>query len=388
MKVTHICVISDDYPTKDRMVFVFVQQLVEAFFDAGIKISVIAPQSLIRSLFRGVKIMPRQQVYYTGQGESYFVYRPYSLSFSNGNVLLNKLASLYNKKTITKSLKAISPDVVYGHFWHSAMKGSKYAMSNGKPLFVACGEGDDSLDNWASSLSSHKKKMIRESVTGVICVSSENKRKCLEYELCTEDNTIVLPNCVNEKIFHPVNSDVFRKELGGTESDFIIAYTGAFINRKGYNRLSEAINRLQNDKIKVIFSGKPMLGHDADLPNCNGIIHCGPVNHDDLPKFLCASDVFVLPTLKEGCCNSIVEALACGIPVISSDQPFNDDILNTKNSLRIDSNNVSEIANAIELLFNNKTLYKQLKDYSRANSSNYSIVKRARRIIEFIDARS
>jgi glycosyltransferase involved in cell wall biosynthesis len=37
--------------------------------------------------------------------------------------------------------------------------------------------------------------------------------------------------------------------------------------------------------------------------------------------FLNASDVFILPTLAEGSCNAILEALACGIPVVSSDIP-------------------------------------------------------------------
>ena len=383
-----ITIISDDYPSEGRMVFVFVQQLVEALVDNGVDVSVIAPQSIVRSLIRGVKLLPKQTTYTTIQGKEYHVYRPFSLSFGTGNRLLYKLAKSFNLKNINKCLNTISPQVVYGHFWHNAMKGVGYAKSKGLPLFVACGEGDDALDNWASSLSEEDKIAIRSQVKGVISVSTENKRKCLEYGISTEANTIVLPNCVNDSVFHPVDNTGFRKELGASESDFVLSFTGAFIDRKGYNRLSEAIDSLNDDCIKVIFSGRPMAGHEDDVPHCKGIIHCGPVNHDDLPNYLCASDVFVLPTLKEGCSNAIVEALACGLPVISSDRPFNDDILNDDNSIKVDPESIEGIANAINMLKQDKQYYRKLRDYTLKHSADYSIVDRARKIFEFIKENS
>ena len=382
-----IAVIADDYPSEGRMVFVFVQQLVEALVNDGVNVSVIAPQSIVRSLFRGVKLMPKHTKYTTAQNKEYDVYRPYSLSFSNGNRTLYRLAKAFNQKRINKCLQIISPQVVYGHFWHCAMKGSDYATANGKPLFVACGEGDNALDNWACRLSEENKKTIRNKVRGVISVSTENKRKCLGYGISTEANTIVLPNCVNDKVFHPIDSSEFRQGLGATESDFVISFTGAFIDRKGYNRLSDAIDKLNDDEIKVIFSGKPMAGHENDMPHCKGIIHCGAVNHDDLPKYLCASDVFVLPTLKEGCCNAIVEALSCGVPVISSDLPFNSDILNEVNSILVDPNNVDAIAEAISLLKRDKSLYATSKKNAIASSNGHSITDRAQKVKEFIESR-
>ena len=387
-ELKNITIISDDYPIEGRMVFVFVQQLVEALVDKGVEVSVIAPQSIVRSLIRGVKLMPKQATYTTTQGNDYRVYRPFSLSFSTGNKSLYKLAKSFNLKRINKCLNAISPQAVYGHFWHNAMKGAEYAKANGLPLYVACGEGDDALDNWASNLSDEAKETIRSQVSGVISVSSENKRKCLEYGISTDANTIVLPNCVNDTVFHPVDSTGFRNELGVSESDFVISFTGAFIDRKGYNRLSDAIDKLGDEQIKVLFSGKPMAGHENDMPHCQGIIHCGPVNHDDLPNYLCASDVFVLPTLKEGCSNAIVEALACGLPVISSNRPFNDDILNDNNSIKVDPESVEEIAKAINLLKQDKQYYERLRDYTLKHSSDYSIIDRARKIYEFIQERS
>ncbi len=386
-KIKSVTIISDDYPSEGRMVFVFVQQLVEALVNDGVNVSVIAPQSLFRSLFRGVELMPVRQQCSTDKNKQYFVYRPYSLSFGNGKPILYKLAKAFNQSRINRCLNIIAPQVVYGHFWHNAMKGVNYASANGKPLFVACGEGDNALDNWASKLSSQSKAIIRGQVRGVISVSTENKRKCLHYGLCTEENTVVLPNCVDDTVFHPIDSNFFRKQLGASLSDFVISFTGAFIERKGYNRLAEAIDKLSDERIKVIFSGQPMNGHKKDMPHCKGIIHCGPVNHVDLPKFLCASDLFVLPTLKEGCSNAIVEALSCGVPVVSSNRAFNDDILNDNNSIRINPESVDEIASAIHQLINDREMYLDLKKYTIANSGNYSIVERAKKVREFIESK-
>lgn len=368
------------------MVYIFVQQLVEALVDSGVKISVIAPQSVVRSLVRKVKLMPKYQFYQTAHGNSYEVYRPYSLTFGNGRRCLSKIARAYNQRNVNRCLNEISPQIVYGHFWHNAMKGAEYAQRKGKPLFVACGEGDDILDNWAMSLSDSVKEGIRKLVKGVISVSTENKRKCIAYGLSLEENTVVLPNCVNDLVFYPQDGSQLRKQLGAKTTDFVISYTGAFITRKGSKRLSDAIDVINKDTVKVIFAGQPLDG-DNQTPTCKGIIYCDSVNHDELPQYLCASDVFVLPTLKEGCCNAIVEALACGVPVISSNRAYNDDILNESNSLRVNPESVDEIAGAIIKLMTDNNLLSRLKRQTLANSSNYSIVRRAENIRAFIESK-
>jgi hypothetical protein len=76
----------------------------------------------------------------------------------------------------------------------------------------------------------------------------------------------------------------------------------------------------------------------------------GRLPHALVPEYLSCSDVFVLPTLAEGCSNAIVEAMACGLPIISSNLPFNTDILDESNAILIDPMKVEEIAKAIQVL--------------------------------------
>ena len=171
--------------------------------------------------------------------------------------------------------------------------------------------------------------------------------------------------------------------MGIKEDDFVVTFVGGFIPRKGPDRVAKAIEKLNNPQIKVMFIGKPFPGYAYDF-NCSGIIHKGPIEHDLLPKYLNCSDVFVLPTQSEGCCNAVVEALAIGLPIVSSEGAFNDDLLDEHNSIRVNPNDVDAIADAIKKLKDNPELRKSMSEYSLSRHEEYSIERRAKRILSFI----
>lgn len=78
--------------------------------------------------------------------------------------------------------------------------------------------------------------------------------------------------------------------------------------------------------------------------------------------YLNAADFFVLPTLAEGCCNAIIEALACGLPVISSNLPFNDDILDENNSIKINPMDIQALRESMTMLIEDELLRNRLSD--------------------------
>ena len=108
------------------------------------------------------------------------------------------------------------------------------------------------------------------------------------------------------------------------------------------------------------------------------------MDHTDVPQYLFAADCFCLPTLNEGCSNAIVEALACGLPVVSSNLPFNEDILDDTNSILVDPMNVEEIASALKKIKENKTYRDKLSEGALLKASELRIDVRAEKIIEFI----
>lgn len=381
-----IALISGGYPTLERQYLVFVQQLVEKLIDLGVEITVIAPQSIDHSIVHRESMLPYKNIHRTKSNIEYIVYRPKYFSFGGRGGMLGKLSYYTRHRGIFKILDKIQYDCIYTHFWENCLQVYKYCNHTRTPLFIACGEGDNALETMVKTMSKAELTALKKAVAGVISVSTENKRKCIDFNLVEESNIIVLPNCVDENIFSPQLDKSFRKEIGLSEEDFLVMFVGGFIERKGPDRVARAINMLNDPNIKSIFVGKFFDGEKID-PICQGIIHKGPLHHDNLPKYLNIADVFVLPTLKEGCSNAIVEALAMGVPVISSDGAFNDDILDEKNSIRLDPNDVDAIASAIRKLKDDKDLRIRMSEYSLSRHEEYSILGRAKKIISFIKAR-
>ena len=144
---------------------------------------------------------------------------------------------------------------------------------------------------------------LKDYVSGVICVSTKNKEESISLGLTTEEKCFVKPNAVNSELFKKLDKETCRKKLGLPADAFIISFVGSFIERKGANRVAAAIKSLSGDPVYSIFAGRGNVE-----PDCENILFKGSLRHEDIPEYLNASDVFVLPTLAEGCCNAIVEA--------------------------------------------------------------------------------
>ena len=173
-----------------------------------------------------------------------------------------------------------------------------------------------------------------------------------------------------------------RAKYSFGKDDFIVAFVGQWNSRKGVQRLSDALSKLNNPNIKAIFMGK-----GAEVPTYQFTIFQGTVNHDILPEYLACADIFALPTINEGCCNAVIEAMACGLPIVSSNMEFNWDVLNNTNSIMFDPMNIDEIAIAIKKLYEDKTLRESLSKGAIATTKDLTISARADKILNFIEDR-
>jgi glycosyltransferase involved in cell wall biosynthesis len=268
----------------------------------------------------------------------------------------------------------ILPDAIYGHFWRTGFVGYNFAKRHHLPLFVATGESVIPISNSTKDI-----QEFTDYVRGVICVSSKSKNESMARGLLRKQKYIVAPNSIDNNLFKYRDKYEARKILNYDADDFIVAFVGTFCSRKGTLRLNQALKNLGNRRIKAIF-----LGSGSEEPDYEGILFKGCLNHRQIPIYLQASDVFVLPTQNEGCCNAIVEAMACGLPIISSDGEFNDDILDQSNSIRVNPDSVEEIGDAIDRLYNNRTLLAELSDGSLLKARHLTIEQRAEIILRFI----
>lgn len=371
-----ICVVCSGFPTKRSANSIFVVKLCEQWADMGHEVSIVTPQSLTNIMMGKSGSTAQAFTYATPGGYAISVYRPRIVTFSN-IPLLKGLKDRLRRRAIATAVKKIGPqDAYYCHFWNNGYDLYKAVGALARPLIVATGESTIHLH--------HADEGFRLAVSGVVCVSTKNMEDSIRLGLTRKEKCIVLPNAIDTNVFHKMDKQQCRQELGIDPRLFVVIYVGQLIKRKGYDRLAAAIDKLDDQEIGVVFLGKAKEGKE---PQCKGIIHKGFANQKDIAKYLNAADVFVLPTQAEGCCNAIVEAMACGLPIISSDLPFNHDILDSQNALFINPNNVAEIAEAIKTIKDNKALQVTLAANSLEKAQSHALPDRAQRIIKFIKSK-
>lgn len=374
-----ICVVSPSFPTSKTIDFVFVDQLCRAFADLEHEVTVIAPQSVTKCLFRHIPIAPSHSHYKTAKGAKIELYRPYMVSLSN-----SRFAKLFKnsfQNAVKRAFRKIKskPDVCYGHFWCSIFSLYPLSRANGIALFGASGEENVSL--YVHKTEEYRRE-IREYISGVVSVSGKNQQECQELNLVKPEKSVVIPNAVDLTLFQPKDKHECRNALGIVDDDFVVAFVGQFVPRKGIMRLDEALKNIGDNRIKAIY-----IGSGSIVPQYENTLFKGRVPHDSLPEYLNAADCFVLPTDNEGCSNAIIEAMACGLPIISTDAPFNYDVLNENNSIMIDSQSVDAIADAVIKLRDDSVLRKRLGESALATAQRLSISRRAERIVEFMQER-
>lgn len=375
----HICVISPSYPTPKTIVFVFVDQLCRAFADQGVKVTIIAPQSVTRCLVHKEPFAPKHSFITTENGNHIELHRPYILTFGNGKFRKCTVASFNNAIKRTFNKLPTKPDILYGHFWSSIYAAYPLAMANSIPLFGASGEESVAFYDHYTSL---QKKQLANYISGLVNVSTKNRNECTLLGLIPIEKTKIIPNAVNLDIFKNRDIAKCKENLGIKPDDFVVSFVGQFVPRKGVLRICDALNKLNDKNIKAIF-----VGSGIENPQYDGIVFKGRVSHNNIADYLYASDIYVMPTENEGCSNAVIEAMACGLPIVSTDAAFNYDILNDTNSILIDCHNIDQIADAIKKLKDDIILRKQLSLGARNMAMGLSIDERARKILTFIQSR-
>lgn len=383
MDINSILFITEGYPTQYVQKYTFLDNLVLAMADTGVHCVVCYPVSITHAIIRKEKMPPKEWERLSVEGNSVKIYSPRIITLSRVNFpIIKKLIAKFNyhffkyavKRTIDKY--HLQFDVAYGHFiTPSALAAVKIAIKRNCVSCLAYGENTSyTIDDLGIE---YIRKGLRE-LDSVVSVSTDNKKFLVDNAIVDNRIIKVFPNGINPKIFHPYSKDEMRKKYGYPENVFIVAYVGYFTDIKGSKRLSAALKRF--DDVYSIF-----IGSGQECPDCERILFQGSLLHSNIAERLSAADIFVLPTIAEGCCNAIIEAMGCGLPIVSSKEPFNDDILNEDCSIRIDTNNIDEIADAIQLLKNDSALRMKMSRAALKKASQLGITNRAVGIKKWIE---
>lgn len=379
--MTSIVVIVNKYPNIiDPNVCVFIQQLIWSFADLGYECSVICPMPIN---FSAKYInFPKNRFEQNENGKEIKIYHPKYVSLGQSGTILQKQRVAFTTNMYTKSVDRVlkkmdrKPDFLYSHFICPAgvcasRMGKKYNI----PAFMAHGEAKYTVD---AKYGNGKLAKELKGLVGLIAVSSQNKDFCVNAGIVSDDIVEVFPNGYRKERFSKHDMAEARKKFDFPEGKFIVGFCGSFDDRKGILRLQEAVDQI--DDVYFACAGKGNL-----VPTSEKCLWAKPVNNDELAWFYSAVDVFVLPTRQEGCCNAIVEAIACGLPIISANRSFNIDICNESNSILVDPDDVNALKDAIQELKMDCVKREKLAIGSLEMAKNLTLEQRAKNIVAFMD---
>ena len=164
--------------------------------------------------------------------------------------------------------------------------------------------------------------------TKVIAVSAALRQVGIELG-ARADDSMLIGNGIDLAKFHRLPKAEVRRELGIPEDAQVLVSVGGVGERKGFHRVIECLPALLRDhpKLLLLVVGGPSPDGDwtdrlrqmiAKLQLHDHVRLLGPMPPEALKTPLSAADLFVLATRYEGWANVFLEAMACGLPVVST----------------------------------------------------------------------
>lgn len=215
----------------------------------------------------------------------------------------------------------------------------------------------------------------------IITVSEFSKRDLVEiYRLDPKRITVTYEGAAEG--YKPLDVELTRTQLRdwyGIPTPFIL-YVGNLEPRKNLSRLIEAFTELKRKELiphKLVIVGQKAwlssgffesIRKNSLLPE---VVVTGYLPSSDLPAFYNAASLLVYPSLFEGFGLPVVEAMACGTPVITSAGSALEEVAGGAAEL-VDPWSVSSIATAIERVANSPQIQEQLRHAGLARAARFS----------------
>lgn len=216
-------------------------------------------------------------------------------------------------------------------------------------------------------------------------VSSEFLKKvCVTY-------TNVNPDEVEEALNSKLQTDKLKDKFKLPKDKFLVFCVGQFIDRKGRWTFLEAAKILKEKSAEIVFvwiSNSNLTDEEQskinsfELGDNFFLVKSDEVGreHLELMKFLRIADAYTLPSFVEGLPISLLEAMAMGVPSISTNiNAIPEAVKNLETGILIEAGESNELAEAIELLKNDKKLREKLgkngREWVLANFNEKSVAE-------------
>lgn len=378
----NLVILANKYPNFiEPNVNVFTQQVAWALLDNEINITVICPNPL--NYCKDNKLLPYYSIESNESGKKLEIYRPRYFGLGQDRNFMQKLCVDITTKMYIKAVDSVlkkmclDDTVILAEFIcpsgvAASLLGKKYNINSYMQVGEATYQGDKKYGNIKL-----RKKL--ESLSGVIALSGYIRDYIINANIFEKNKIIIIPSGYRKNRIYKRDKNIARDKFNLPRDKFIVGFCGSFDDRKGILRLEKAIDSIDDQNIVLAACGKGEL-----MPTSKKIVWNGPINHEELGWFYSAIDVFAFPTYFEGCCTAIVEAIACGCPIITSDRSFNYEICDKNNSILIEPSDIEAMKNAILEIKNDKNRQEEMSKSSLKMAKNLSLDIKAKKMIDFM----
>jgi glycosyltransferase involved in cell wall biosynthesis len=225
-------------------------------------------------------------------------------------------------------------------------------------------------------------------VDAVITDSHQSKRDIIHFLPIEEEKVTVAPIGV-DRHFRVLSTEEVQHVLGRYCMDVpYILYVGSIAARKNLPRLLEAYARLRNwsSNWRLVIAGtrgwkSSPVYETVERLELAGCVHfTGYVEEEDLPALYNGADLFVFPSLYEGFGLPVLEAMACGAPVVTSNTSSLPEVAGDA-TLLADPEDVEAITEAMRRVLADRALAKELQAKGLERAEQFTWERTARETI-------
>ncbi len=227
----------------------------------------------------------------------------------------------------------LSYDIVFSHYWMSALVGKYLRQKRGIPyvtMYHTLGAVKNSIgigEREPEQRIASERDTIRD-CQRIIVATEKEKQDLVRYYDAIPGKIGVVPCGVNMELFRPADKAAARKALGLTDEK-VLLFVGRIDPLKGIEQLVKAVPLVKdNGNLRLVvvgggdnsrseLEGLRRLAHELNIQDA--VVFRGLEKQAQLPSFYSAADVCVVPSYYESFGLVALEALACGTPVVASD---------------------------------------------------------------------
>jgi len=271
-------------------------------------------------------------------------------------------------------IKKINPDIVHSQGVQIGLPSFLAKKIFGIPYVAYC-RGSDVYLPW--KFKKTVSRLVLNSADAVIALTDDMKN---EVQKNCKKNIIVIPNGISLGKYKELPKQVIRDKFKIHPDEKIIVFVGSLRPVKGLKYLIEAfkiINK-KNPMARLFLVGDGPERHSLeDIAEKDGlkakVNFIGQIENDEIPKYMAAADIFVLPSLSEGFPGVVLEAMASGLPIVATKvRGLPEIVKDGENGFLVEPENPGQIAEKALALLGGDKLREKISNNNKEKAKGYS----------------